>query len=136
MEIIKGERFMERELEHRLTELEQKSVRTESRLNKLEKLADVEHRLTATEDREKANTRRIEKLENLTDEIHTMSKTMVKLVEQTKATNENVHELKEKVDAIEKEPADNFKYLKRTIWTSLITGILSAILGAIIGLII
>ena len=127
---------MEREYEHRLTELEQKAVRTESRLNKLEKLADIEHRLTATEDREKSNTRRIEKLENLTDEIHTMSNTMVKLIEQTKATNENIHELKEKVDAIEKEPADSYKHFKRTIWTSVITAVLGAIIGALIGLII
>lgn len=133
---IKGAIFMEREYEHRLTELEQRAVRTESRLNKLEKLADVEHRLTATEDREKANTYRIEKLEKVTDEIHTMSKTMVKLVEQTKATNENVHELKEKVEAIEKEPADNYKQLKKTITTSIITAVVGAILGALIGLII
>ena len=65
-----------------------------------------------------------------------MSKTMVKLCEQTKATNDNVHELKEKVDAIEKEPADNFKHFKRTIWTSIITAVLGAVLGALIGLII
>ena len=127
---------MEKEYEHRITELEQRAVRTESRLNKLEKLADVEHRLTATEDREKANTRRIEKLENITDEIHTLSNTMVKLVEQTKATNENVQELKGKVEAIEKEPADNYKHIKRTIITSVLTAVVGAILGALISLVI
>ncbi len=127
---------MEREFEHRITELEQKAIRTESRLNKLEKLADVEHRLTKTEDHEKANTRRIEKLENVVEAIHDMSNTMVKLVEQIKTTNENVQELKGKVDAIEREPAENHKALKKTVITCIVTAVVSAIVGALIGLII
>jgi chromosome segregation ATPase len=127
---------MEREFEHRITELEQKAVRTESRLNKLEKLADVEHRLTKTEDREKANTHRIEKLEKVVEAIHDMSNTMVKLVEQIKTTNENVQDLKSKVDAIEREPAENHKALKKTVITCIVTAVVSAIVGALIGLII
>lgn len=127
---------MEREFEHRITELEQKAVRTESRLNKLEKLADVEHRLTKTEDREKANTRRIEKLENLTEAIHNMANTMTKLVEQVKTTNDNVQELKGKVDAIEQAPTEDFKAIKKTVITSIVTAVVGAILGALIGLII
>ena len=126
---------MEREFEHRITELEQKAIRTESRLNKLEKVADVEHRLTATEDREKANTRRIEKLENVVEAIHDMSNTMVRLVEQIKTTNENVQDLKCKVDAIEQEPAENFKALKKTVITCIVTAVVSGIIGALIGLI-
>ncbi len=126
---------MEMQFEHRITELEQKAVRTESRLNKLEKLADVEHRLTKTEDREKANTHRIEKLESVVDAIHDMSNTMVQLVEQIKTTNENVQDLKTKVDAIEQEPAKNFKAIKKTIVTCIVTAVVSAIIGALIGLI-
>ena len=101
-----------------------------------QKEINIEHRLTEVEQRTKSNTKRIDKLEKVTDAIHEMSNTMVHLVEQSKNTNENVQELKEKVDAIEKEPADNFKALKRTIWTSIITAVLGAILGALIGLII
>lgn len=127
---------MEIEFEHRITELEQKAVRTESRLNKLEKLADVEHRLTKTEDREKANTRRIEKLENLTEAIHNMANTMTKLVEQVKNTNDNVQELKGKVDAIEQAPAEDYKSIKKTVITCIVTAVVSAIVGALIGLIL
>lgn len=127
---------MEREFEHRITELEQKAVRTEKRLDKLEKLADVEHRLTKTEDREKANTHRIEKLETVVEAIHDMSNTMVRLVEQIKTTNENVQELTVKVDAIEQEPAKDFKALKKTVITCIVTAVVSAIVGAVIGLII
>lgn len=102
----------------------------------MEEKINIEHRLTEVEERAKSNTKRLDKLEKVTDAIHEMSNTMVHLVEQSKNTNENVQELKEKVDAIEKEPADNYKALKKTIWTSIITAVLGAIIGAIIGLII
>lgn len=101
----------------------------------MEKQLDIEHRLTATEDREKSNTRRIEALEKLAEIIHENSMTMVRLVEQIKATNESVQELKLKVDNIEKEPVENYKHLKKQIWTGVITGILSAIVSAVICLI-
>lgn len=127
---------MEREFEHRITELEQKAVRTESRLNKLEKLGEMEHRLTKTEDREKSNTHRIEKLENVVEAIHDMSNTMVKLVEQIKTTNENVQDLKGKVEAIEQEPAKEYKSLKSKVITAIVTGVVGAILGALLSLII
>lgn len=102
----------------------------------MEKQLDFEHRLTATEDREKANTRRIEKLEKITEAIHEMSLTMVRLVEQIKTTNESVQELKVKVDAIEREPAEDHKALKKTVITSIVTAVVGAVLGALIGLII
>lgn len=102
----------------------------------MDKQLEFEHRLTATEDREKSNTRRIEKLENVVEAIHDLSNTMVKLVEQIKNTNENVQELKIKVDAIEQEPAENFKQLKKTVVTCIVTAVVSGIVGALIGLII
>lgn len=101
----------------------------------MERQLEFEHRLTATEDREKANTRRIEKLEKIVEAIHDMSNTMVRLVEQIKTTNENVQELKVKVDAIEQEPAESYKALKKTVITCIVTAVVSGIVGALIGLI-
>lgn len=96
----------------------------------------IEHRLTAVEKKVEFNSHEIEELKPVVKEINTMSKTMVQLVEQSKQTNDNVKELKVKVEQIEKEPAENFKQLKKTIWTSVLTSILGAILGAVIALII
>lgn len=101
----------------------------------MERQLDIEHRMTEVEDRSKSNTKRLDKLEKVTDAIHEMSNTMVHLVEQTKHTNENVEELKVKVETIEREPAEQYKQLKKTITTSVITAILGAIVGALIGLI-
>lgn len=96
----------------------------------------VEHRLTEVEERAKSNTKRLDKLEKVTDAIHEMSNTMIHLVEQTKHTNENVEELKDKVDRIEKEPLENAKAIKKTVITCIVTAVVSAIIGALIGLII
>lgn len=96
---------------------------------------EIEHRLTEVEQRAKSNTRRIDKLEQLTEAIHEMSNTMIHLVEQSKVTNENVEELKVKVDAIEKEPSENAKAIKKTVITCIITAVVSAVVGALIGLI-
>lgn len=97
---------------------------------------NVEHRLTEVEERAKSNTKRLDKLERVTDAIHEMSNTMIHLVEQTKHTNENVEELKDKVDRIEKEPLENAKAIKKTVITCIVTAVVSAIIGALIGLII
>ena len=108
----------------------------------MEKQLDIEHRLTATEDREKSNTRRIEKLEKVVDVIHEMSRTMVKLVEQMKttnekvsSTNESVRKLETKVDAIQSEPAEAHKQLKKTITTSIVTAVIGAIIGSLLSLV-
>lgn len=94
---------------------------------------EFEHRLTEIEQRSKSNTHRLDKLEKVTEEIHTMSGTMVQLVEEIKHTNENVCSLDEKVDHIdarvddmERAPAENAKKYKSTA----VTAIISTISGA------
>lgn len=93
---------------------------------------NIERRLTAVEKQSEYNTREIEELKPIVKEINTMSKTMVQLVEQSKQTSENVKELKTKVDSIEKEPAENIKWLRRTILTSAITTVIGAVFGALL----
>lgn len=96
---------------------------------------EFEHRLTSVEERAKSNTKRLDKLEQVTEAIHEMSNTMIHLVEQTKYTNDNVEELKVKVDNIEKEPLENVKAIRKTVITCIVTAVVSAVIGALIGLI-
>ena len=81
---------------------------------------EIEHRITEVEQRAKSNTHRIDKLEPIVEEIHTMSKTMVQLVEEVKHTNENVCALDEKVDRMdsrvdemERAPTEDIKKYKK-----------------------
>lgn len=89
---------------------------------------DIEHRLTQNEQRAKSNTHRIDKLEPIVNEIHTMSETMVRLVSEVQHTNENVSEIKEKVDVLESKPSARMEQIK----TAIIAAISSAIIGGVI----
>lgn len=77
-------------------------------------------RLTKVEERSKSNTHQINDLKPVVDEIHTMSKTMVELIGEVRHTNENVSELKEKVEIMEKEPAERWSSMKRTIFNTMV----------------
>lgn len=96
---------------------------------------EVEHRITEVEQRTKSNTHRLDKLEPIVDEIHTMSNTMVQLVQEVKHTNEAVGNLDAKVermdgrvDEMEKAPAKKWNNAKQTV--------LNTVLGAVIGFLI
>lgn len=96
---------------------------------------EVEHRLTEVEQRSKSNTHRLDKLEPIIEEIHTMSKTMVQLVEEVKHTNEAVGSLDTKVDRIdsrvddmEKAPAKEWSNTKKTVFNT--------VLGVVVGFLI
>ena len=96
-------------------------------------------RLTKVEERSKSNTHRLEKLEPIVGEIHTMSKTMIQLVEEVKHTNETVSALDIKVDRmdnrvddIERAPADNLNTYKRTAITAMISTVACALATGLI----
>lgn len=96
---------------------------------------EIEHRLTENEQRSKSNTHRLDKLEPIVNEIHTLSMTIVELVQQLKHTNETINNLDEKVDKIndrvdemEKAPAEQLGKTKNII--------LDKILGAVVGFLI
>ena len=103
---------------------------------------DIEHRLTDVENRAKSNTHRLDKLEPIVDEIHTMSNTMVQLVQEVKHTNETVNNLDAKVDRMdsrvddmERAPAEDVKKYKSTAVTAIISTIAGAFATGIIVLI-
>ena len=100
---------------------------------------DIEHRLTDVENRAKSNTHRLDKLEPIVDEIHTMSNTMVQLVQEVKHTNETVNNLDAKVDRMdsrvddmERAPAEDAKKYKSTAVTAIISTIAGAFATGII----
>ena len=92
-------------------------------------------RLTKVEERSKINTHQINDLKPVIEEIHTMSKTMVELIGEVKHTNENVSELKDKVDILEKEPGKQWTATKRTFFTAMTSSIGTAVAAGILYLI-
>lgn len=92
---------------------------------------DMEHRLTETEERAKSNTRRLDKLEHVVDEIHTMSHTMVQLVEEVKHTNETVSSLNQKVEKMDGR-VDEMEHAPGKEWGDAKRALVSAVTGGIV----
>lgn len=105
-------------------------------------MEDWEKNLIATEQRSKSNTHRIDDLEaeqeKMRQELHELTVTvtaLAKSVEQYVNTrNQEVEQLRtgqksqgERIGALEKQPAENWKLVVRTI----ITGIVGALAGGI-----
>lgn len=90
----------------------------------------IEHRLTEIEQRSKSNSHRLDKLEPIISEIHTMSKTMVQLVGEVKHTNENVSEIKDKVGVLESKPSARMEQIKTAIITAIASALIGGIIAA------
>lgn len=96
---------------------------------------EIEHRITELEQRSRSNTRRIDKLELIVDEIHTMSNTMVQLVQEVKHTNDAVGGLDQKVDRLDSR-VDDMERAPGQEWSSAKKTIFNTILGAVVGFLI
>ena len=100
---------------------------------------EIEHRITECEQRTKSNSHRLDKLEPIVDEIHTMSNTMVKLVEEVKHTNEAVGSMGEKldkmdsrVDEMENAPAKEWSYTKKAVINQLVGAVIAFLAAGLI----
>lgn len=96
---------------------------------------EIEHRLTETEQRCKSNTHRIDRLEPIVNEIHTMSNTMVQLVQEVKHTNETVGNLDTKIDRIDSR-VDDMESAPGKEWSNAKRTIFNTVLGAVVGFLI
>lgn len=91
---------------------------------------EIEHRITEVEQRTKSNTHRLDKLEPIVEEIHTMSNTMVELVQEVKHTNEAVRKLDTKVDRIDSR-VDEMEKAPSTEWKGIRGKVLGSFIGAV-----
>lgn len=96
---------------------------------------EIEHRLTEVEQRSKSNTHRLDKLEPIVEEIHTMSNTMVQLVQEVKHTNEAVGSLDAKVDRMDSR-VDEMEKAPAKRMNSARDKIVDTVLGVVVGFLV
>lgn len=102
---------------------------------------ELAERLVKVEERSKSNTHQITEIKPIIEEIHTMSKTMVELITECKHTNENVTDIKqdinkmdERIEAIEQEPANDWKNARQSIIQTIIGVVFGALTTGLITL--
>ena len=95
---------------------------------------ELEHekRLTETAQRSKSNSHRLDKLAPIVEEIHNMSETLVEMTVEMRHTNQNVKDIKEKVDVLEQEPAKKWKDSTKAIFNAFLGAMGTALAGGVL----
>ena len=93
--------------------------------------AELEHRLTEIEQRSKSNTKRIDKLEQIQSELKAISTTLVKVGDKVEYLGNSVNSLTRKVEAIEENPKKTLGTIKSAIITSIISGLIAIAISVI-----
>lgn len=90
----------------------------EERVTKLETITDI-------------NSKEIDKLNNKVDNITDLTISVKEIATEVKIMREEVTKLTTRVDQIEKEPAEDYKEIKKNVVKQIITFIVGAILSGI-----
>ena len=93
--------------------------------------AELEHRLTEIEQRSKSNTKRIDKLEQIQSELKAISTTLVKVGDKVEYLGNSVDYLSAKVEATEEQPKKTLGTIKSAIITSIISGLIAIAISVI-----
>ena len=93
--------------------------------------AELEHRLTEIEQRSKSNTKRIDKLEQIQSELKAISTTLVKVGDKVEYLGKSVDYLSDKVEATEEQPKKTLGTIKSAIITSIISGLVAIAISVI-----
>lgn len=72
---------------------------------------NIEHRLTEVEQRSKSNTKRLDKLEETTDAIHSMATSIEKMVLKQDTMNTSLTKLTGDVETLKAEPGKRWKFV-------------------------
>lgn len=93
--------------------------------------AELEHRLTEVEQRSKSNTKRIDKLELIQNELKAISTTLIKVGDKVEYLGNSVDTLNKKVAETEEQPKKTIGTIKAAIITAICSGLVSAVISII-----
>ncbi len=72
---------------------------------------DIEHRLTTVEDRSKSNTKRLDKLEESTEALNRMATAVEVMASKQDAMNGSISKLTDDVETLKAEPGKRWKFV-------------------------
>nr|DAK01713.1 MAG TPA: hemolysin [Caudoviricetes sp.] len=93
--------------------------------------AELEHRLTEVEQRSKSNTKRLDKLEQIQNELKAISVTLLKVGDKVEYLGNSVDTLNKKVAETEEQPKKTLGTIKAAIITAICSGLISIIISII-----
>lgn len=93
--------------------------------------AELEHRLTEVEQRSKSNMKRLDKLEQIQNELKAISVTLLKVGDKVEYLGNSVDTLNKKVAETEEQPKKTLETIKAAIITAICSGLISIIISII-----
>lgn len=88
----------------------------------------LEHRLSDVENRSKSNTKRIDKLEESTEAINNLATSMQVIVVKQEQINTNVQKLDSKVESLESKPGKRYEAIIEKILLVVVSAVITYIL--------
>lgn len=77
----------------------------------MERQIELEHRVTETEERSKSNTKRIDKLEKVMESIQNLAQSMERMTLQQQQMGENLNKLTGDVETLKAEPGKKWRFV-------------------------
>lgn len=95
-------------------------------------MEDLERTIIETQARCKSNQRRIDDLEKKSEAIQSLALSVRDLANSTRTMSEELKKQGERLTLLEQEPANRWKNLARTAFTSLVSTLTGGIVGMLI----
>ena len=92
---------------------------------------EVEHRLTEVEERSKSNTHRLDEVERRQDNLDTMAAAVSVLAEREKRVESDVKEIKADVKTLAEKPGKRYDALVEKVAWAVIAAVIAFVLGRI-----
>lgn len=92
--------------------------------------------LVETEQRAKSNTHRIDKLEQDNAALHQLATSVAVMAENIEAMNVQLKEQGKRLEAIERQPAQNWETFRKTVLTSIVSTLAGGAVGALLAILV
>lgn len=97
----------------------------------MEHQIDMEHRLTEVENRSKSNTHRLDKLEEVTDAINKMAISLERMTLKQESMSGNLSKLTSDVESLKAEPAKKWRFVVEKALYFIVGGVMAVILAKV-----
>ncbi len=97
---------------------------------------DITERVTRLEADDKNIFHQLDEIKTEVRDIRRLCTAVEKIAVQTKNTEQKVNDISDRLENVEKAPAEEFKHYKRVIYGCIITGTIGVILGALLAMIL
>lgn len=97
----------------------------------MERQIELEHRVTETEERSKSNTKRIDKLEKVMESIQNLAQSMERMTLQQQQMGESLNKLTGDVETMKAEPGKKWRFVVEKALYFVVGGIMAVILAKV-----